>query len=470
MKTYDPSITQKKYQTVLIYPKEKISIFENIIPLGLATIAAILEQNNISVKIVDLSFYKGNLINDLRTWQPETVGIGGTTATRKGSFKAAKLSKMSLPEVPVVYGGVHATFAANDTLRNNKDIDYIIRGEGEYSFLKFCQCIQNDNMKEVNSIPGLSYISKGQIIHNKIERINNLDVLPPPARHLFRNKYGLKLDFFNLKADFIMTSRGCTATCIFCSASKMFPGGVRTRSAKLLKLEIEKLLQDKEIKALKIFDSTFTAKRDHVLDFCKMVKVFNIKWECETRLDTVDKELLIIMKNSGCCYINVGLETMDPKIITDIRKNIDPMQLNLILQWGRELSIKVKVFFIFGLPGQSFKSCKNDIRYIRNNRDKIDFIAATIGTRIYPGTLVESYAQKQGIIPVNFSWANYSPGIANLFIMEFGDLMVLRQKGFSTIQFLRIIILLVFYGLLPPITFYWKLILLNLQKIMSKQN
>ncbi len=467
MTPHDSHISQKHYDTVLIYPKEKISIFEPMIPLGLATIAAILEQNNISVRIIDLARYRGDLVKDIRIWQPKVVGIGGTTATRKGSFKAAKLSKLSIPEVPVVYGGIHATFAAEDTLVNIRDIDFIIRGEGEYSFLRFCQCILEDRKEDINSIPGLSFISDGQIIHNKSERINDLNKLPPPARHLFSDKYGLKLDFFNLEADFIMTSRGCSANCTFCSASKMFPGGVRTRSSELLKPEIETILRNKDIKALKIFDSTFTAKRDHVHEFCSMIKKYNVKWECETRLDTVDKELLTTMKNSGCCYINVGLETTDPEILTDIRKRIDPQQLELVMDWCRELSIKVKVFFTFGHPGQSLTSCLNDIRYIRNNRIKIDFIATTLGIRIYPGTLVESFALEQGILPKNFSWANYSPGFTNFLIMEFGDSLILKQKGLSVIHFIYIIFLLIFNGLLAPVSFYRKLTLFNLKKILN---
>ena len=91
-----------QYDVILIYPKEKISIFENIIPLGLATIAGVLEENGISVKIIDLTFYRGNLVKDLQEWNPAVVGIGGTTATRKGSFKTARQSKLALPDTSVV--------------------------------------------------------------------------------------------------------------------------------------------------------------------------------------------------------------------------------------------------------------------------------------------------------------------------------------------------------------------------------
>jgi len=456
-----------RFDTVLIYPKENLSIFENIIPLGLATIAAVLEENGISVKIVDLTLYHGNLAKDLQKWQPSVIGIGGTTVTRKGSFNAAKLSKKVLPDTPVVYGGVHATFAAEDTLKNISEIDYVIKGEGEFSFLHLCKCIHEDKTEDIFSVHGLSYRRDGKIFHNRPKRINDLDKLPQPARHLFEDNYGLKLDFYDLDADFIMTSRGCPAACSFCSASKMFPGGVRTRSADLIKPEIEALLKNKDIKALKIFDSTFTAKREHVLEFCQMIKEFDLKWECEIRADTVDKELLTIMRDAGCCYIDVGMETVDPELLTNLHKNIDVEQLEQALLWCRELSIKAKVFFIFGHPGQRFSSCLKDLKYIRQNRKKIDYIAASIGMRIYPGTRIEAQARKSGIISEGFSWAKYKPPFSNYLMFEFGDVMVLRQKGLTTIHFMTLILLLVVHRLIAPFSYYRKIMLYNLRKLLG---
>lgn len=459
-------MTSESFDVVLIYPKERISIFENIIPLGLATLAAVLLENEFSVKIVDLTFYRGDLKEDLNKWKPEVVGIGGTTATRKGSFRAAGIVKSVFPKVPVVFGGPHASFAAEDTLNQIPQIDYIIKGEGEYAFLEFCQKNRLGLVEEIHSIPGLSYRFQDRVIHNKAVRIKDLNALPAPARHLFGKEYGLMLDFFDLKADFVMTSRGCPAACTFCSASRMFPGGVTLRNPAIIRAEIEEVLKDPEIKAIKIFDSTFTANREHVLAFCEMIRDFSVKWECEIRADTVDRELLSHMRDAGCCYINVGLETIDPEVLTDMRKNIDPRQLDEVLGWCRELGIKAKVFFTFGHLGQNLQSCLRDIRYIRENKKRIDFIATTIGIRIYPGTKVEKDALEQNLLPDKFSWARYRPGLNNLLMLEPGDLLVLRQPGLGTPQFIRIILLLIYKGTLAPASFYWKLLWFNLKKLV----
>ena len=470
----------EQYDVLLLYPKERLNIFENIIPLGLATIGAVLEQSGISVRIIDLTTHKGHWEKELITWKPAVIGIGGTTATCKGSFKIARTVKQHLPDVPVVYGGVHASFTAEDTLTHVPEIDYVIVGEGEFAFLEFCwnsglgedreagkQGSGEAGKQGIKSIAGLVYRDGNLIVKNKARRIDDLDRLPMPARHLFGDGYGLKLDFFELEADFVMTSRGCPAACTFCSAAKMFPGGVRTRDPKLIKEEIDELLKVKDIKALKIFDSTFTANREHVEAFCELIKPYGLKWECEIRADTVDKALLTTMRDAGCVYINVGLETIDETLLVDIRKRIDVGQVEQALAWCRELGIKSKVFFIFGHLGQNWKSCMRDLQYIKKNRKKIDFIAAGVGTRIYPGTRVETDARKLGLIKTRHSWAKYTPPFSNFLIFEFGNVMVLKQKGLGIIHYMTIILLLTINRLVAPFSYYRKMVVHNLKKVFS---
>ena len=175
---------KQKYDVVLIYPRENINAFYYMIPLGLASIAAVLQDNDISVKALDFNFYTGDLYSDLKKWKPKLIGIGGTTGTRKGSFKIASQCKSALPTIPVVYGGVHATFTAEDTLRNIRAINYIIKGEGEFSFLELFNSISNGSEKKISEIAGISYRDKDAIIHNKAKRIDNIDLLPIPDRDI----------------------------------------------------------------------------------------------------------------------------------------------------------------------------------------------------------------------------------------------------------------------------------------------
>ena len=418
----------KSFEIVLAYPSENRLHHNAMIPMGIASIAAVLEESGFSVKIVDFNFYKGNFQDDLKKWQPKIVGIGGTTPTRKGSFRIAKMVKSVFPNIPVVYGGPHATFTVKDTLSYVPEIDFIIKGEAEFVFLDLCKKFIQGGKIDVFSLPGLGFRKDGKIVENRQARINNLSQLPMPARHLFENDYPMKLDFCPVKADFIMTSRGCPANCSFCVAARMFPGGVRLRAIAEVQKEIDFLVETKDIKGLKVFDSTFTANREHVLEFCKMVKPYHLLWECEIRVDTVDYELLKEMKEAGCCYVDIGLETTSPRLLREVNKRITVKQAENVLEWCKELGIKTKLFFIFGHIGQTFKECLDDVKWIRKHRDKIDYFANSMGLKLFPGTWSEKQAMRAGILPESFSWAEYSPPFKNLIFLEIGDVYIVDQK------------------------------------------
>jgi radical SAM superfamily enzyme YgiQ (UPF0313 family) len=430
---------------LLTYPAEPVNIFNYMIPLGLACLGAVLEKRGYRVKIIDFSRYNGDFQRDLAALRPAIVGIGGTTPTRKGSFLTAKLVKKILPDTPVFYGGNHASFTVIDTLTNIPQIDFIIKGEGEYSFSKAVDILTGRSNENLFSIPGLAYRKDNAIIQNPVIRIDNLDALPIPARHLFGETPLLSIDFFNLPADFIMTSRGCPVCCNFCSASRMFPNGVRYRNKDSIREEIEVINSIHTIRALKIFDSTFTSSKEHVENFCSVVKPYNLLWECEIRADeTIDFQLLKLMKDAGCCYIDMGLETTNETLLKKIGKDISLKKVEQILDWCGKLDIKSKVFFTFGHIYQTPEDIKNDLAYMKQKKEKIDFFATTIGLRIYPGTALETIAKKNGLIPAGFSWANYKPHLTNQFLLEPGDVLILKQNKIGIPFFMLLIIRLLF--------------------------
>jgi radical SAM superfamily enzyme YgiQ (UPF0313 family) len=417
-----------------------------MIPLGIASIAAVLESHNYTVKIVDFNHYKGDYQKDLQHWKPKIIGIGGTTSTRKNSFLTAQLSKEVLPDVPVVYGGVHATFTAEDTLTHIPHIDLIVRGEGEYTFLMLCHKFVRGHPVDIFTLDGLCYRYHGGIVEKKHTRIDNLKELPIPARHLFEYDYTMTLDYKNIRADFLMTSRGCLNGCSFCSESRMFPGGIRLRNISQIQQEIEHIVSHKNIKGLKLFDSTFTADRNHVVNFCTMVRPCKLQWECSIRADTVDRDLLLQMKSAGCCYINVGLETTNERLLKKIGKNITVNHVESVLEWCKKIDIKTKVFFTFGHLGETYRECLEDIKYIRKKREMINFYATTAGVRVYPGTRLEKELHEKNYLAPNFSWAKFKPPLKNLLLLEPGDTLILEQKKLSLLLLSTLILKLCLQG------------------------
>jgi radical SAM superfamily enzyme YgiQ (UPF0313 family) len=431
------------YDVLLCYPSDCLRVFDSMIPLGIASIAAVAQTRGYSVKIVDFNHYQGDYRRDLKRWAPKIIGIGGTTSSRKGSFLTARLSKQVLPNVPVVYGGVHATFSATDTLMHVPQIDYVVKGEGEYTFASLAAKSVENSSLDVESLSGVCYRDGSRIVENAPKRIDNLDLLPIPARHLFDYRYNIKLDFRGLPADFLMTSRGCPAACTFCSASRMFGGGVRCRSMDHVAMELAEILAARRISALKLFDSTFTAGESHVLAFCNMIGPYRLYWECEIRADTVTRQLLMEMKRAGCCYVNVGLETTSPRLLKNIAKNISVEQVDACLRWCKELGINTKLFMVCGLLGQHFDECLHDLAFIRGHRRGIDFFATTVGLRVYPGTALESRLKRIGYLHDGFSWAKFAAPLSNLMVMEPGDVLILRQKQLGILKLSVILLLLV---------------------------
>jgi anaerobic magnesium-protoporphyrin IX monomethyl ester cyclase len=413
---------------LLTYPSDGLRLFQSMVPTGLVGIGTVLRRAGYEVRIIDFNHYSRDFRRDLQKWRPRVIGIGGTTPSRMGSFYTARLVKETLPDTIVVYGGINATFTSAEVIAKIPSVDYILQGEGEFSFLALCDAIFGKSLQPVAAIPGICMRGVGGIIQTKPERINDLSLLPIPDRDLLPHDYRMEMEFISGRGDFIMTSRGCPAACNFCAASRMFPGGVRYRPLEQVGAEIEALLARRTIAGLKIFDSTFTADREHVLGFCDLIKHFNIPWECEIRADSVDSDLLARMKASGCYYINMGMETANLRHLKHIAKGISSEQVLGVLAWCRQLDIRSKVFFTFGHPGQTLAECREDIRFIEQHRAAIDFFAVTVGMRVYPGTRLEKQISADGLRPKGFSWTRSAKSWKNLFVLEPSDVPVLFQK------------------------------------------
>lgn len=392
---------------LLVNPKEKGGFFERMPPLGLAHIASNLDIHGYSVKIIDFEVDDRDLNYWLYKFQPRFVGISGTSHTRFESFRLAKAVKKFNEEIITIYGGVHATFTAIDTLKNIKEIDFVVRGEAENIVLDL---LNNFKYKSnVVLVKGLSYRDKGELKENRsAQRIKDLDVLPKPAYHLLNmNKYSLDMPFVNKRGISIITTRGCNAKCSFCSASRMFNHQITTHSSKYVLDEIEFLFRIYGFEGIKIFDSTLTMKRDHINDFCDEIirRGLIFPWECEIRVGTVDQELLEKMKNAGCYYVNFGIESASQRILNCMRKGFTIEEAEELLLLCNNVRIKTKVFFSFGHIGETMKDVEDTFAFIDKHEKYITIVASGAGVRIYPGTYLETYAYQNALLRKNFSWS-----------------------------------------------------------------
>ncbi len=423
---------------LLVNPREKGGFFEKMPPLGLAYIAACLEKNDFSVRIVDFELDKNSLTHWLRRYQPRFLGISGTTHTRFESFSLAQKAKKFNTEIITVYGGVHATFTALDTLQNVRAIDYVVRGEGEHTMVRLVDALMRNQPAE--RVLGIAYRDGDNICETKsAERIEDLDSLPRPAYHLLdMTQYALNMEFVQRKGISTITSRGCNARCTFCSASRMFDYKVTTHSAARVLNEVEYLFEEYGFQGLKIFDSTLTTQREHVSSLCNEItrRKLDFPWECEIRVGTVDLELLRRMKDAGCYYVSFGIESASHNVLNVMRKGFTVEQAEELLNMCSAIGMKTKVFFSYGHIGETMDDVAKTFDFVNRHQDKMTTIASGAGVRIYPGTYLEEYAHTYGLLPKGFQWSKpYSePRLAG--ILQASDVPVLTQPqlGFRELE------------------------------------
>jgi radical SAM superfamily enzyme YgiQ (UPF0313 family) len=397
---------------VLIYPAMTggRNPHGSVLPLCFAWMAAVLEQNGLSVRVLDLQVEDADLIQVLREENPQCVGVSGTTQSRFNSFKIIEAVKSIDRDIVTLYGGPHATPAAEDTLQHIRSIDAVVRNEGELTVLEIMSALKKHRRIDFAPVAGVSFYKDGRVVHNPARPfIRDLDQLPLPAWHLFRmESYRQTMEFLDVPGHAIVTSRGCPFQCSFCSARLLWGRRYAARSAQNVADEVQHLAERYGIQGFKIFDSTFTVNRRHVLAICSELKkrgLHRLPWECEIRADTVDLELLQEMQSAGCYYIDMGLESASARVLKQICKGVTLKQVQDVIGWCNDLGLMTKLFLTWGHPTETYREALETVRFMERNLHRVQHMAAHVGILIYPGTGVEAFAREQGLLPADFSWS-----------------------------------------------------------------
>jgi len=380
--------------------------------LGVGYLASSLEQEGHQVHIIDAHVEKlswRKLRERLEKISPSVVGFSFTTENRFEAFRLIEQVKRAFPQVITIAGGPHVTPTPTDTLNNITALDLIVRGEGEATMVELAYCLEKG--KDYSGVLGLSYRRNGEVKNNpRRPFIENLDSLPFPARHLTPwGRYNFILEVpgrGKVKHANLITSRGCPFSCNFCATQNSWGRRFRARSAENVLQEIKQLVANYGVKGIWFFDDAFTPNRQRVWDICQglIEAKLDLSWFCEIRVDTVDKELLQKMKESGCYCVAFGVESGSQRILDQvIGKKISLQQVKEVTQWCGELGIKTNPFFIFSHPEETKEDIEQTMEMIRNWPPN-SYISLSL-LHIYPGTRLEATAKQKGILPPDFSWA-----------------------------------------------------------------
>ncbi len=390
---------------------------ESALPsLGLGYLASYLEQHGIACEIVDahaMRWRLSDLSHHLAESAPDLVGVTFTTENRFESFEAIRTARAVLPESLLIAGGPHVSAAAEDTLAHVPELDMVVRGEGEATLLDIVRHLQNG--RPFDEIKGISRRVGSQIEHNAPRpHIQDLDTLPFPARHLMpMERYQFAADVpgvGKLRAQNIMASRGCPFNCSFCASPNMWGRKFRARTTENVMAEIDELVMIYGAQALWIFDDTFTVDKKRTAAICEEIarKYPSLRWFCEIRVDTVDRELLGLMKRAGCFCVAFGVESGSQRIIDhSIGKQIKLEEVAQVRSWCKELDLLYNPFMILSHPDETDDDARKSMDLIR--QCKADGASVSLAImHIYPGTRIETIAYEKGILPRDFSWARKS--------------------------------------------------------------
>lgn len=371
-------------------------------PLGLLYLASYIKQNSkhqvhVLDAQVDCLGYDDDFLKRIEDIGPDIVGVSAMTFTLIDVLKTIKLvqevGKKFDRKIITVLGGSHPHLYPEETICL-ENIDFVVKGEGEVSFLKLLEALDgNGNFSEIK---GLVYRKDGQIFNNPVgDLIENLDGLPFPDRGLLPvNKYNSLLGAGRIVTTMI-TSRGCPFQCSFCNRPHL---GKRFRyhSAHRVVDEMEACIK-MGIEEILIYDDTFTINRQRVLDVCSEINKRNLKfiWDIRARVDTVDAEVLKALMSAGCTRIHFGVEAGTEKILRVLNKGIHLDQIEKTFKIAKEVGFEILGYFIIGAPEETKEDILATIKFAKKLNP--DYVHITILTP-YPATEIYARALKEGVI------------------------------------------------------------------------
>jgi radical SAM superfamily enzyme YgiQ (UPF0313 family) len=369
------------------------------IPLGLAYLGAVAEKAGHEVTVIDCQGEKltyDSFRHRIANVASDVIGVTSTTLLYNSAKIIMKISKEEHPNAVTMIGGSHVSFWDENALNECPSIDLVVRREGELTFLELLH--QIEAKKKLAGVKGTTIReNNGKILRNEDRPfLLDLDSLPSPAYHL------LPLDSYHRmgKTIFpIVTSRGCVQWCDFCSTVRMFGRGYRVRNPKKVVDDMQMLQNKYGQSQFTFYDDAFTVNRQHTLEMCDDIKArkLDAEWDCETRVDMVDKELLTRMRDAGCITIWFGVESGSEKILSQMHKKIKLEQVKEAFKTAQKVGLMTIASAVIGFPGETEETAWETINFINSlNPDDIGCYVATP----YPGTPMYEEVIKNGWLRV----------------------------------------------------------------------
>lgn len=392
-------------------------------PLGLAYLAAYLRERGVLVKILDIAAEGKNkprkigrrlrygleekeIIKRIKNFGPKIVGITcQSTLHAKDAYETAEVVKKVDKKILIVMGGAHASALPEEILKN-KNIDVVIRGEGEITMWDVVKSYSENST--LSGLKGISFRTNNKVIHNPSRPlVNDLDQLPFPAWDLLpREKYLEEIRkntnyLMNNEVSWMISSRGCPGNCIYCAVRTVWGKCWRGRSPKNVVDEIENLVSKYGVKEIHFLDDSMAVDRERLLGICEEIikRELHIKWATPNGIAVwmMDQDLLLKMKKSGCYRLTFGLESGNKEILNDfVGKKYDFRKAKETINFASSIGLWTVGTFIIGFPYETREQINDTIKFAVST--DLDFAVFYIANP-FPGTPMYDIYKKEGLLP-----------------------------------------------------------------------
>lgn len=371
------------------------------LPLALLSAARLVDKNY-DVALVDTRIdreWRRRLLLEL-TKRPICVGV--TSITGRQIRYALEISRFvkENSDIPVVWGGIHASIFPDQTLANEY-IDFVVKGEGEETFLKLVQAIEKSGTYD--KIPGLWYKENGLAKNCGDSAFCNLDDFGYLPYHMVDLESYLPV-FMGRRTMYFETSRGCPNACTYCYNKSYNNRRWRPQSPTVVLKHLKEIVSEKRIKSFYMIDDNFFVDIRRAKEICEEIikERLDIYWEAQgitvQSALKMDDDCLSILEKSGLKKVHFGAESGSERILKLVCKNIRVSDILAVNKKFKKYNIVLQYNFMSGLPSETTDDIKSTIKLcfdlMKENPKAL--ISPICPYTPYPGTELFSEAMRLG--------------------------------------------------------------------------
>ncbi len=338
---------------------------------GCLFLDAVAEKYSIEAVLAEIKNYKPDIIISIISFELYDKDVD-----------FVKQIKTTFPNISYGLFGHYPTHFPLETLQHSLG-DFIMLGEPDHVFENILENCKNGQI----STSILGTVVKSGVTTVKVNegdrRVPNPNLLPMPAYDLIK-QLNYREPLMPYPTGLVQSARGCPYKCNYCVHSFGTKLTVLTPENVIEHILFQKRVHN--IKALRFIDDTFTAIPSRVIKICKLMidNNINLPWTCLSRADTLDEEMLIWMKKSGCVRLNIGMESGSQAIVDFLDKGVNVEQCGKMLERAHQLGFELMGFFLVGIPGETRQDIEQSIRFAKRH---FDFIVVDC-LKVYPGTSI----------------------------------------------------------------------------------